>query len=585
MIRPRSQLQRAALLSLLAIGAVTPARSAGAPLSDRAREIASAVDTLRLRETIRLLSQDSTGATVSRYAERAETRLLYAPMVRDLLDSFLVSPDTVFLAPFSSARTDTPQVNVIGIGKAETGSSPGLVLLTGHLDTTGRRTAGGWQGLSDAAPGADDNASGVACVIEGARILTEPPACLACPQRLPFDLAFVAFGAEEAFGPSNSAPLEGSRVFARALTDSGVPILAVFNADMIAFNPDRKKIDIVTNAASEWIADLIVDTAPAVAPGLIVKKILSETTFNSDHASFWNVGDDAITAIENRFPDESDSLLYPGNPHYHTTHDTLGTLNLAMAADVTRVILASIQRLAESPPGPPDLLVDSPHILVTRPRKIFVGDEAIVEVRVFNRGGAFADGGNSAATVRLEHVNPGVKAGPSLIGEQEIALPIAPWFFERVEFRWPVKDQNWGVGQLVATVTAPGLGEATTSNNVAERAVTVFRNAISDLRTVPNPMRLSESPEDINFEFDLPLRPGVAQAVEAVVYDAAGREVAWHEREDAQDGINRRLFWKNFELREGDALPSGIYIVEVRLIDRSGGGVVSRSVGKFALFR
>ncbi len=571
----------------MAIGAVTPARSAGALPSDRAREIAVSVDTLRLRETIRRLSQDSTGAAVSRYAERTETRLLYAPMVRDLLDSFLVSPDTVFLAPFSSARTDTPQVNVIGIHKAETGSSAGLVLLTGHLDTTGRRTEGGWQGLSDPAPGADDNASGVACVIEGARIFTEPSSVLfpGRPPPLPFDLAFVAFGAEEAFGPSNSAPLEGSRVFARALTDSGVPILAVFNADMIAFNPDRKKIDIVTNAASEWIADLIIDTAPAVAPGLIVKKILSETTFNSDHASFWSVGDDAITAIENRFPDESDTLLYPGNPHYHTTHDTLGTLNLAMAGDVTRVILASIQRLAESPPGPPDLLIDSPHILVTRPRRIFVGDEAIVEVRVFNRGGAFANGGNSTATVRLDHVNPGVNSGPSFIGEQEIAPPIAPWFFERVEFRWPVKDQNWGVGRLVATVTAPGLDEATTSNNVAERAVTVFRNAISDLRTVPNPMRLSESPEDINFEFDLPLRPGVAQAVEAVVYDAAGREVAWHEREDAQDGINRRLFWKNFKSRESDALPSGIYIVEVRLIDRSGGGVVSRSVGKFALLR
>src|SRR5262245_33654789 len=118
-------------------------RVAAAP--DVASRVASSVDSSRIRETIRLLSQDSTGAPVSRYAERSATRLLYAPLVRALLDSAGV--DTSFFFPFTSVRTDTPQVNVVGIRRAAIQPSAGLVLLTAHLDATGRRTEGGWEPL------------------------------------------------------------------------------------------------------------------------------------------------------------------------------------------------------------------------------------------------------------------------------------------------------------------------------------------------------------------------------------------------------------------------------------------------------
>ncbi len=531
---------------------------------------AALVDSARIVDTVRRLSTDSGGAPASRYAERPETRLVYAP----LIDSLIGGPPTTVQRPFASARTETTQVNVVRVIPSDPlVTSAGLVLLTAHYDATGRR-APGWDGLQDPAPGADDNASGVACLVEAARCIDS---LASAGLALPFEVALVAFAAEEAFGPATGSPLEGSRVFVRGLEEQGLVVLGAINCDMIAFNPDRRKVDLVSNTASTWLADLLEATAALVSPGLQVVRIQNDGSANSDHASFWAFAEDAVMLIENEFPDQSNAL-YPGNPNYHMESDTAGALNYGMAADITRAAVATVAALAEPPAGPPDLLVDAPHLVVL-PRRVFVGDRASVEVRVFNRGGPIA-GPAGAARVVLEVREPG--GGARTIGEISLDLPIAPWFYKRALFTWEVQGRDEGEATVVARVIASGLAEAGTANNEATKAVTVSRNAIAAVRAVTNPVRLDRAADDLRFEFQAPLRPGVLQDVEAGVYDIHGRRVARHPREGAQDGGNF-LLWRNFVLEGDGDLPSGIYLVDVRLLDRATGAEVSKGAGKFVI--
>jgi hypothetical protein len=525
-----------------------------------------------IASTIRTLSEPA-GILTSRYAERPETRLQHAPAILALFQRYLASPDTAFLIPFESARTDTPQVNVMGLVRARS-ESQGLFLLTAHYDATGKSTEG-WDPFLDPAPGADDNASGVACLVEAARVL---PAL-----DLPFDVGLVAFGSEESFGPATAVPLEGSRAFARALDESDTYILGVINCDMIAYNPLRKKMDIVSNASSLWISDLLAAAADSLAPDLLVKPILAPLSANSDHASFWTIGEDAVLVIENQFPDRADSLpdgtpVYPKNPHYHTVHDSLGTLNLDLACDVTSVVIGAVERLARVPDGFPDLAVDSSHIILQQ-SKVFLGDVVPVEVWVFNEGGAIAS--KAPATVELWQGLPG--AGDRL-GQAEIELPIASNLHKRVVIPWTVREDAASPSLLWARVIAGGIDEALLSNNEASISVPLYTDEILRLRAIGSPARVSDTDRELRFDFEMALRPGAPQEIDAVVYNVAGRRMATHPTGLAKEGRNS-LFWRNFLPEDEHALSSGVYLIDVRLRDRASGHESSRATGKFVLFR
>lgn len=558
--------------ALATTDAIAP-RHAHARAASPARASSFDVDADSIASTIRVLSEPS-GSLASRYAERPETRLEHAPAILSLFQRYLDSPDTAFLIPFESSRTDTPQVNVMGLVRARS-ESQGLFLLTAHYDATGKLTQGGWDPFVDPAPGADDNASGVACLVEAARVLPT--------LALPFDVGLVAFGSEEAYGPATAAPLEGSRLFARALEDSGALLLGVINCDMIAYNPIRKKIDIVSNASSLWIMELIEAAADSLAPDLLVKPILAPLSANSDHASFWAVEEDAVLLIENQFPDRADSLpdgtpLYPKNPHYHTVHDSLGTLNLDLARDVTTAVIGAVERLARVPDGFPDLAVDSSHIIVQQ-SKVFFGDVVPVEVWVFNEGGLIVSA--AAATVELWQGEPG--AG-EWIGSAAIDLPIASNLHKRVVIPWTVSERASSPALLSARVVAGGIDEALLSNNEAGRSVPLYSDDILRLRAIGTPARISDTDRELRFDFDMALRPGQPQEIDAVVYNAAGRRLATHPIGLAKEGRNS-LFWRNFLPLDDHPLSSGVYFIDVRLSDRASGREASRATGKFVLLR
>ena len=173
------------------------------------------------------------------------------------------------------------------------------------------------------APGADDNASGCAAVMEASRIFTN--------QSFDFTLKFICFSAEE-WG------LYGSEDYAWEARQKEEDIIAVINLDMIAYTDFLPEdLDIISNRASEWLANRFFSTSIAYTT-LDIYKIVNPSFIWSDHSSFWNRGYSAICGIE-------DSM--PSNPYYHTTHDTIDTLNLDFITQVVKASLATAADLAQ----------------------------------------------------------------------------------------------------------------------------------------------------------------------------------------------------------------------------------------------
>jgi hypothetical protein len=208
-----------------------------------------------------------------------------------------------------------------------------IVIICGHYDSTsGEPTV--------LAPGADDDASGVAAVMEAARILAGHP--------FDFTVRFIAFSAEE-WG------LYGSSAYAAEARASSERIIGVINLDMIAYADIMPEdLDVIVNDVSRWLADRVGQIAAAYT-GLAVRKIVDASFVYSDHASFWDQGYSAFCAIE-----DADVT----SPYYHTPGDTVDTLNFDFFEDAARTALAALSDLAQPirlgyPRTPAGLTADS----------------------------------------------------------------------------------------------------------------------------------------------------------------------------------------------------------------------------------
>jgi len=192
-----------------------------------------------------------------------------------------------------------------------------VVLIGAHYDSYSNQAA-------TAAPGADDNASGTAAVMEIARILSQ--------YRFDFTLKFVCFSAEE-WG------LYGSKHYAQEAKARGVKLIGVINMDMIAFT-DRlpEDLDLVVNQSSQWLANRFSICA-AQYVSLPLLKVVNANLRWSDHSPFWDQGFSAVCGIED---------YGAPNPYYHKPTDLYTTLNMDFATSVTKIVLAVAAGLAQT---------------------------------------------------------------------------------------------------------------------------------------------------------------------------------------------------------------------------------------------
>ncbi|MGD2085351.1 MAG: PKD domain-containing protein [Candidatus Aminicenantes bacterium] len=198
-----------------------------------------------------------------------------------------------------------------------------IVLITAHLDDM---PSGGL------APGADDNASGSVGVMVSAEMLSQ--------QVFNRTVRFIVFTGEEQW-------LLGSQAYSDMVYQAGDNITAVFNMDMISYDavggPDlRLHTRITSNPGYPddlTIANTFVDVVNTYSLSSNLTPILDpDGITQSDHSAFWNNGYPAILAIE-----EHDSDM---TPYYHTTSDTVSTLNMTFFTNYVKAAVGTAAHLA-----------------------------------------------------------------------------------------------------------------------------------------------------------------------------------------------------------------------------------------------
>src|SRR5437773_1835169 len=208
---------------------------------------------------------------------------------------------------------------------------PGMICA--HYDSTANRTPG-WRPAIDPAPGADDNATGTAALLEYARLLAADRGSL----RMPIVLAF--FDGEEYF-------FKGSLAYLQSLSPNAYRW--VINIDMVGFNPLADRLDLVyytTKSAS--LRDRVSEANQRYGIGVspLVEQLATTDAFILDAAPFGLVGGIPSVALVQRYG-ENDAT-FPGNYTFHTVNDTpdkitnkrlwlkAAKLTLATALDLAR---------------------------------------------------------------------------------------------------------------------------------------------------------------------------------------------------------------------------------------------------------
>ncbi|MBI3944061.1 MAG: Zn-dependent exopeptidase M28 [Chloroflexi bacterium] len=208
-----------------------------------------------------------------------------------------------------------------------------VYIVSGHYDTTGARTPGGWHYQTDPAPGADDDGSGISAMLEIARILSK--------HQFDYTVRFVAFSGEE-------EGLWGSQAYALRLKELGEQVAGVFQMDMIAWdsNGDGKlELHAGNLPASQQLATAWTEVNESYHLELNPRTFTANALTASDHSSFWNQGYPAILIVEDFSTDFNIG-------HYHTTGDTLDTLNLAYMQKMTQATLGTVATLVGVLPQP-----------------------------------------------------------------------------------------------------------------------------------------------------------------------------------------------------------------------------------------
>jgi len=216
-----------------------------------------------------------------------------------------------------------------------------LILLGAHYDA------------ASGSPGADDNASGVAVLLEAANIISK--------LKLNKNVQFSAFTLEEP-QPQTIHFLIGSDLFAKESKRLKRSYKAVFILESVGYtdneegsqvtppfvrSPVPKKgnfLGVIANRKSQSIMEAFCSISDQYVPELSVVpykvpfngRIIPETRF-SDHASFWDQGYSALML--------TDTAMFR-NPHYHTSHDRYETLDFDFMLNVTKAVVSVILRLA-----------------------------------------------------------------------------------------------------------------------------------------------------------------------------------------------------------------------------------------------
>lgn len=221
-----------------------------------------------------------------------------------------------------------------------TSSSKRIFIVCAHYDTQAVREPN-WNPLTSTAPGANNNGTGIAAMLEIAYLLSR--------YEYEHEIRFIAFGGEElGFLGSRHYVREASTTSRTGETDAvREKIIGVFNLDMLGFNWKTDLVEIITNNDSAWIGRALIIANTWYNVGLKVRRTQDEFVDISSHKSFWDGDYNAVTLTESSTP-WRDSQNYDANPFYHTSHDTADKVNFGLVRKVTQLVLVTMDGLLTS---------------------------------------------------------------------------------------------------------------------------------------------------------------------------------------------------------------------------------------------
>jgi len=214
-------------------------------------------------------------------------------------------------------------------------TSPHRVLILGaHYDTV------------PGSPGADDNSSAVALLLEVARDI----------QALPLDntVRLIAFSLEE-------CDYAGSTHYVESLKESGEEILGMISVEMVGFTSPRQDypsylnrkhypnvgdfIAVIGNERSKRLLERVCQSFRNGVSQLPLEFLIvpgngegMEEVRLSDHSAFWNQGLPALMITDTGFL---------RNPNYHLASDKIETLNFEFMQKVAMGVYHSVVELAK----------------------------------------------------------------------------------------------------------------------------------------------------------------------------------------------------------------------------------------------
>lgn len=171
------------------------------------------------------------------------------------------------------------------------------------------------------APGADDNATGIAVNLETARVLAN--------YELRHPVRFVFVNAEE-------VGIVGAQEWARAANAKGLPVRGVLNVDSVGSARQGQYVATNADAGSAWLQDLLSDVNDAYGLGQVFQHLQNDEIVADDNMVRGEGIDAVMIARE----------LYGWTPFHHTAGDTLANVSIASVENMTYLTMLAIVELA-----------------------------------------------------------------------------------------------------------------------------------------------------------------------------------------------------------------------------------------------
>src|SRR5215207_2076814 len=330
-------------------------------------EIVAPVSAVQLRRTVEKLVSFGTRHTLSSQTDRkrgigAAVRWAEAEMKSYGLET-LQTCDTV-----TGRRVPTPTkvCNAVAIQRG-TERPNDVVIITGHIDSRVTDV----MNATSVAPGANDDGSGTAAVLEAARVLSK--------RKFPGTIVYAVLSGEE-------QGLYGGKILANYAKAQGWNVIANLNNDIIGNScssdgvcddthvrifsegprwqgheqlaTDIRRFGGENDSPGRNLSRFLDGLADRLNIGLDVRQIWRNDRFGrgGDHSEFLNLGFPAVrftVAVENYDWQHQDVRVEKGKPY----GDTVDHMDFPYLAKVAKLNIAALAAIASAPP-PPEATVE-----------------------------------------------------------------------------------------------------------------------------------------------------------------------------------------------------------------------------------